>query len=159
MAGRSVNKVILVGNLGQDPELKYTASGQAVANFSLATNERWKDKNGEFQERTEWHRLVCWAKLAETASKYLNKGSSVYIEGRLQTRSWDDKEGKKHFATEVIVQDMVMLGGRGAGQAAGQGAAMGSARAAAAPASDAGSQEPDYSGPSANGVEDEDLPF
>ncbi len=151
MAGRSVNKVILIGNLGQDPELKYTTSGQPVVKINLATNERWKDKNGDFQERTEWHHLVIWAKLAETASKYLNKGSSVYIEGRLQTSSWEDKEGKKQFRTEVIVQEMVMLGGRGAGQ--------GAARAASAPASESGMPEPEFSAPSASGVEEEDLPF
>lgn len=119
MAGRSVNKVILVGNLGKDPELKYTPSGQPVTRFSLATNEKWKDKNGEMQERTEWHNIVCWTKLAEIANQYLTKGSNVYIEGRLQTRTWDDKDGKKHYSTEIIANDMVMLGGRGAAQTAG----------------------------------------
>ncbi len=151
MAGRSVNKVILVGNLGADPELKYTTSGQPVVKVNLATNERWKDKNGQLQERTEWHRLVFWAKTAETVSKYLTKGSNLYVEGRLQTSSWDDKEGKKHYSTEVIVQDMVMLGGRGAGQ--------GASRAAAAPGGDGPSPEPDFSSPSAAGVDDDDLPF
>ena len=91
----SVNKVILVGNLGQDPELRYTPSGAAVTNFSIATNEVWKDKDGNQQDRTEWHRVVLWTRLAEIAGEYLKKGSKVYIEGRLQTRSWEDKEGVK----------------------------------------------------------------
>lgn len=110
---RSVNRVILLGHLGKDPELKYTASGQAVTKLRLATSERWKDKNGEWQDRTEWHDVVLWAKMAETANQYLNKGSQVYIEGRLQTSSWDDKDGKKHFRTEIVASDMVLLGGRG----------------------------------------------
>lgn len=150
---RSVNKVILLGNLGKDPELKYTPSGQAVAKFSLATSDRWKDKaSGEPQERTEWHNIVCWAKLAETASQYLTKGSSVYLEGRIQTRSWDDKEGKRHYMTEVIVNEMVMLGGRGDGQ--GKGAA----RAASSGARASESPEPQYSAPPVE-ITDDDIPF
>lgn len=150
---RSVNKVILLGNLGKDPELKYTPSGQAVAKFSLATSDRWKDKgSGEPQERTEWHNIVCWAKLAETASQYLSKGSSVYLEGRIQTRSWDDKEGKRHYMTEVIANEMVMLGGRGDGQAKGAArAASSGARASEAP-------EPQYSAPPVE-ITDDDIPF
>ena len=97
----SVNKVILVGNVGQDPELKYTPSGAAVTNFSVATNEVWKDNDGNQQERTEWHRIVLWRKLAEVAGEWLKKGKKVYIEGKLQTRSWEDKDGVKRYTTEI----------------------------------------------------------
>jgi single-strand DNA-binding protein len=110
---RGVNKVILVGNLGRDPEIRYTRDGTAVANLNLATTETWNDANGQRQERTEWHRVVAWGKLAEIAKEYLGKGRQVYIEGRLQTRSWDDKEGNKRYTTEIKADQMVMLGGRG----------------------------------------------
>jgi len=105
-----VNKVILVGNLGADPQLRYTQGGTAVANFNLATSERYTNKNGEREERTEWHRVVAWAKLAEICSEYLKKGKQIYIEGRLQTRTWEDQSGVKKYTTEVIAQNMVMLG-------------------------------------------------
>lgn len=105
----SVNKVILVGRLGKDPDLKYTQQGTAVAKFSLATDEQWVDKNGEKQRRTEWHNIVAWNKLAEICQKYLVKGKLVYIEGRLQTQTWDDQEGKKHSRTEIRADNMVML--------------------------------------------------
>jgi single-strand DNA-binding protein len=108
-----VNKVILVGNLGADPTLRYTPNGTAVANFSLATSERFTNKAGEKETRTEWHRVVAWAKLAEICNEYLKKGKQVYIEGRLQTRSWDDQNGNKKYTTEVIAQNMVMLGRAG----------------------------------------------
>jgi single-strand DNA-binding protein len=102
MAGKSLNKVLLIGNLGKDPELSYTASGVAVAKFSVATGERWKDQEGNVQERTEWHNIVAWRKLAEICGQYLKKGSKVYLEGKLQTRSWDDKNtGQKRYATEA----------------------------------------------------------
>jgi single-strand DNA-binding protein len=115
MAGKSLNKVMLIGNLGKDPELSYTASGIAVAKFSIATNERWKDNEGNFQERTEWHNIVAWRKLAEICGQYLKKGSKVYLEGKLQTRSWDDKNsGAKRYTTEVIADDMIMLDGKSA---------------------------------------------
>jgi len=115
MAGKSLNKVLLIGNLGKDPELSYTASGIAVAKFSIATNERWKDAEGNVQERTEWHNIIAWRKLAEICGQYLKKGSKVYLEGKLQTRSWDDKNtGAKRYATEVIADDLIMLDGRGA---------------------------------------------
>ncbi len=110
---RGVNKVILIGNLGRDPEIRYTRDGTAVANLNLATSESWKDSQGERQERTEWHRVVAWDKLAEIAKEYLAKGKQVYIEGRLQTRSWEDKDGHKRYTTEVRADQMVMLGGRG----------------------------------------------
>ena len=109
----SVNRVTLVGNLGRDPELRYTQSGQAVANFTLATNEKWKDKEGNSQERTEWHRIIVWGKSAENCAQYLQKGRSVYIEGRLQTREWEDREGNKRTTTEVVAQAVQFLGGRG----------------------------------------------
>lgn len=109
----SVNKVILIGNLGRDPEVRYTADGVAVANFSIATSEQWKDKNGEKQERTEWHRIVAWRRLGEICGEYLRKGSQVFIEGKLQTRSWEDRDGVKRYITEVVAQAMQMLGSAG----------------------------------------------
>ena len=115
MAGKSLNKVLLIGNLGKDPELSYTPSGIAVAKFSIATNERWKDNDGNLQERTEWHNIVAWRKLAEICGQYLKKGSKIYLEGKLQTRSWDDKNsGAKRYMTEIIADDMVMLDSKGA---------------------------------------------
>lgn len=108
----SVNKVILVGNLGRDPEMRYMPSGDALASFSIATTDNWKDKNGQKQERTEWHRISMFGKLAEIAGEYLKKGSSVYIEGRLQTRKWQDKEGNERQTTEIVADRMQMLGGR-----------------------------------------------
>lgn len=115
----SVNKVILVGNLGRDPELRYIPSGQAVANFTLATNERWRDKDGNNQERTEWHRIVVWGKSAENCAQFLQKGRSVYIEGKLQTQEWEDKDGNKRRTTEVVAQTVQFLGGRGGAESAG----------------------------------------
>lgn len=107
-----VNKVILIGNLGKDPELRYTPNGTAVASFSIATNERWKDKEGNFQDHTEWHRIVAWRKLAETVGEYLKKGSQVYIEGKLRTRTWEDQNGTKRTTTEIVADSMQMLGRR-----------------------------------------------
>jgi single-strand DNA-binding protein len=118
----SVNKVILVGNLGRDPELRYTQSGQAVANFTLATTERFSNRDGDRQERTEWHRIVAWGRTAELCAQYLSKGRSVYIEGRLQTREWEDKEGQKRRTTEITAQTVQFLGGAGGGGAGGGGA-------------------------------------
>jgi single-strand DNA-binding protein len=115
----SVNKVILVGRLGKDPEVRYTPSGSAVANFSVATSENWKDKGGEKQERTEWHNIVVWGKLAEICGQYLNKGKLVYLEGRLQTREWDDRDGVKRKTTEIVASEMVMLGSKGEGGGGG----------------------------------------
>jgi len=111
----SVNKVILVGNLGKDPEVRYGQSGTAVANFTLATNESWNTKEGQREERTEWHRVVAFGKLGEICGQYLKKGKQVYIEGRLQTRSWDDREGNKRNTTEMVATNMVMRGRTGAG--------------------------------------------
>lgn len=113
MARRGVNKVILLGNVGGDPELRYTTSGAGVANFSIATNESWTDKNsGERQERTEWHRIVAWGRLAEICNQYLRKGSKVYIEGRLQTRSWEGQDGQRRYTTEINASEMQMLDSR-----------------------------------------------
>ncbi len=109
MAG--INKVILVGRLGKDPEVRYTPSGAAVANFTIATSEEWKDKDsGQKQERTEWHRIVAWRRLGEICGEYLRKGSQIYIEGKLQTKSWEDRDGNKRYTTEIIAQNMQMLG-------------------------------------------------
>jgi single-strand DNA-binding protein len=120
----SVNKVILIGNLGRDPELRYTQGGQAVANFTLATTERFAGRDGgERQERTEWHRVTAWGRTAELCAQYLSKGRSVYVEGRLQTREWEDKEGQKRRTTEVVALSVQFLGGREGGAGAGAGAA------------------------------------
>jgi single-strand DNA-binding protein len=117
----SVNKVILVGRLGRDPETRYTGGGQAVANFSIATDETYKDKNGERQKRTEWHKIVVWGKQAEIAQQYLKKGSLIFIEGRIQSREWQDKEGQKRTSFEIVATNFRMLGGRSDGAAAGAG--------------------------------------
>lgn len=141
----SVNKVILVGNLGRDAEVRYTPGGAAVATLSLATTEVYKDKEGQRQEQTEWHRVVLWGKTAETLSEYLRKGKQIYVEGRLQTRSWDDKEGKKRYTTEIRGDRVVLLGG-----APGRGSA-GAER-------EDGGHEPARE-PAAAEVSDDDIPF
>ena len=113
MATKSVNKVILLGTLGRDPEVKYTPSGTAVAKFSMATNERYKDKDGNWQDRTEWHNIVAWQRTAEIIAEYVKKGDRLYVEGKLQTSSWEDKQtGEKKYRTEIVVNDMVLVGGR-----------------------------------------------
>jgi len=144
MAGaRGVNKVILIGNLGQDPELRQTPSGTPVATFTLATNEGWTDKDGQRQERTEWHRIVAWGKLAEICNQYLRKGRQVYIEGRLTTRSWEDRQGAQRKTTEIVANQMLMLGGRGPEQGMagpGEGGA------------------PDFAAETVK-IEEDDLPF
>ena len=155
MAGKSVNKVILIGNLGKDPEVKYTPQGTAVAKFSLATNERFKDKDGQWQDRTEWHNITAWARTAEIAGEYLKKGGKVYIEGRLHNHSWDDKEtGQKKYMTEIIVNDLVLLSGRG--ESGGE-----STRAAAAGGNnfDQRAAEPEPAAAAASPISDEDIPF
>jgi len=110
---KDLNKVMLIGRLGQDPELKYTQSGVAVVNFSLATGLKWKDQEGNYQEKTEWHNVKAWRGLAETCSNYLKKGSKAYVEGRLETSSWEDENKKKHYKTEVIIDDLIMLDAKG----------------------------------------------
>jgi len=151
---KSVNKVILVGNLGKDPELKYTPSGTAVARFSIATSYRYKDKNEQWQDQTEWHNVVAWARLAEIAGEYLKKGSKVYVEGRLQTRSWDDKNtNQKRYMTEVVVNDLVLLSGRGEGA----GDDGGRARGTSASTFDQRVAEPEPA--NAGPITDDDIPF
>jgi single-strand DNA-binding protein len=158
MAGKSVNKVILLGNLGKDPEVKYTPSGTPVAKLALATNERYKDKDGQWQDRTEWHNIVLWQRLAEIAGEYLKKGSKLYVEGRLQTRSWDDKQtNQKRYMTEVVASDIVLLGGRGEGA----GESGGFARGASAGGNNFDQRVPEQEPASATSspISDEDIPF
>ena len=147
---RGVNKVILVGNLGRDPEIKYTASGAAIANVTIATTDSWNDKQtGEKVEKTEWHRVVAFQRLAEIMGEYLKKGSQVYIEGRLQTRKWQDQNGQDRWTTEIVANDMQMLGGRGGdagGQQQGSGGGFRKPAAQQQPASD-------------NDFADDDIPF
>src|SRR5215813_5398130 len=127
----SINKVILIGNLGKDPELRYTPGGQAVCDLSIATTDQWTDKSGERKEQTEWHRVVVWGKQAENCSQYLSKGRQVYVEGRLRTRQWDDKEGNKRYTTEIVAQTVQFLGG-GRGEGAPRERSGGGERPAAA---------------------------
>ena len=155
---KSVNKVILIGTLGKDPELKYTPQGTAVTKFSMATNESFKDKqSGEWKERTEWHNIVCWQRTAEVAAEYLKKGRKVYIEGRLTTRSWDDKEtGQKKYMTEVVANDLVLLGDRGG--SGGGGDHEGGARKSSGSGFDQRSPAEDNFAQSTE-ITDEDIPF
>ncbi len=158
----SVNKAILVGRLGRDPETRYTGGGQAVANFTLATDESYKDRTGERQKRTEWHRIVLWGKLAEIAQQYLKKGMLVYIEGRIQTRQWEDKrDGQKRTSTEIVANAMKMLTSKGesaaAGAAAGGGASSGFGRGADPDVE--GGPTPDEAGAQGPEISDEDIPF
>lgn len=154
----SVNKVILVGRLGRDPETRYTGGGQAVANFTIATDYSYKDKNGERQKRTEWHRIVAWRKLAEIVQQYLKKGSLVYIEGRIETREWQDKEGQKRYTTEIIANEMKMLGSKGDGGGGGSygGGSKSEEHDQAGPAEDVAGGAGGHSGPE---ISDEDIPF
>jgi single-strand DNA-binding protein len=153
----SVNKAILVGRLGRDPETRYTSGGQAVANFTLATDESYKDRTGERQKRTEWHRIVLWGKLAEIAQQYLKKGMLVYIEGRIQTRQWEDKrDGQKRTTTEIVGSVMRMLTSRAEGAAAA--ASGGPARSADADVETAGPM-PDENAAPGSEISDEDIPF
>lgn len=114
MAQRSLNKVMLLGNLGRDPEVRYTSSGKAVATFTVATSQRWRDQDGNDQERTEWHRVVAWARLGEICGEYLSKGKPVYVEGRIQSREWEDQDGNKRTTVEIVASDIIMLGSPGA---------------------------------------------
>lgn len=167
MAG-GVNKVILIGNLGADPEVRFTPGGQAVANFRIATSDTWTDKNGQKQERTEWHRIVVWGKLAELCGEYLKKGRQCYCEGRLQTREWTDKEGRKNYTTEVVANAVTFLGGRdGAGAGASGGSGRGSSPRGQAQGNGNGSGYDDYGAPpmgmdeggGQGGGGEEDIPF
>ena len=145
----SVNKVILVGRLGRDPESRFTASGQAVCNFSLATDRSYKDRNGQTQKQTEWHKIVVWGKLAEICQKYLKKGSQIFVEGRIQSRQWEDQQGQKRTAFEIVANEMRMLGSRAEASAAAPSHSAEEPEAHAAP---------DESGPSPE-VGGEDIPF
>jgi len=143
MAG--INKVILVGRLGNDPEVRYTQDGSAVASFSIATSDEWKDKEtGDKKERTEWHRIVAWRKLGEICGEYLSKGRQVYVEGKLQTRSWE-KDGVTRYTTEIVASDVQFLGGRESGAASSQ--------------NQSGVRDTDAGGPSGSGPQDDDIPF
>jgi single-strand DNA-binding protein len=142
MAG--INKVILIGRLGSDPEVRYTPSGVAVANFNIATSEEWKDKDsGEKRERTEWHRIVAWRRLGEICGEYLSKGKQVYIEGRLQTRDWEDRDGNKRYTTEIVANDVQFLGARDSSESARP----------------RGTGSSDFQGGPAQGPSDDDIPF
>jgi single-strand DNA-binding protein len=155
LADRSVNKAILIGNLGRDPELRHTASGKAVATFTVATNRTWTGPDGTAQEGTEWHNIVAWDRLAEICQQYLQKGRKVYIEGRIQTRSWDDKSsGQKRYMTEIVANQMIILDAPGA--ARGEGGAARAPRAERAPGA-AGAAEPEYEFEGDHA--DDDLPF
>jgi single-strand DNA-binding protein len=142
MAG--LNKVILIGNLGRDPEVRYTPGGLAIANFSIATSDNWSNKNGEKETRTEWHRIVAFGKLGEICGEYLSRGKQVYIEGRLQTREWEDKEGIKRYTTEIIASQMLMLGSKDSADTARGSVNM---------------QKPDMPEPSFPNTPDDDIPF
>jgi single-strand DNA-binding protein len=141
---KSVNKVILVGNVGKDPDVKYAPSGIALAKFSLATNERFKDKSGEWQERTEWHNVLAWQRLAEIVGEYVHQGDKLYIEGRLQTSSWEDRNsGQKKFRTEIVARDLVLLGSRDTAE----------------PATDESNEERESVHAGSGEITDEDIPF
>jgi single-strand DNA-binding protein len=150
----SVNKVILVGRLGRDPETRFTGGGQAVANFSVATDETYKDRAGERQKRTEWHKIVVWGKQAEIAQQYLKKGSLVFIEGRIQTREWQDKEGQKRTSFEIVATNFRMLGGRSEAAAAGASGGTGASHGA----EHESMAVEDTAGPETQ-ISDEDIPF
>ena len=144
---KSVNKVILVGNVGKDPEVRYSQSGTPVANFSLATNERFKDRNGEWQERTEWHSVVAWQRLAEIVGEYVARGSKLYVEGKIQTSSWEDRQsGERKYCTEVVARDLLLLGPRGNGEGEHQ-----------RPTHNENEDQPSAAGPGESA--DEDIPF
>lgn len=150
----SVNKVIILGRLGQDPELKYTPGGMAVCNFTLATSESWADKAGQKQERTEWHRVVVWGKLAELCNQYLTKGRQAFIEGSLQTRSWDDKSGQKRYTTEIVAKTVQFIGGQ-----ASTGAGAGREAQSGAPTYDSSMVNQEYDISTDTNFTSDDIPF
>ncbi len=160
----AINKVILIGNLGQNPEIRHSPSGQAICNMNIATNEAWTDKNGQKQEKTEWHRIVVFGKLAELCSQYLSKGRQAYIEGKLQTRSWQDKEGQTRYTTEVVAQTIQFLGGAGASAGTGASRSNGPSQEYGAGASSNagtanGANFPENNFPSEPSFTEEDVPF
>lgn len=151
-----LNKVMLIGNLGRDPEVRSTPSGQNVASFSLATNRKWKDRDGNRQEQTEWHNIVCWGRQAEIAGQYLTKGKQIYVEGRIQTQSWDDKQsGEKKYRTEIVCDRFQMLGGRGDGGYSGGGGSGGDSSGGGGGYSGGSGSPP----ASSSGPDDDDIPF
>ncbi|MEO1246944.1 MAG: single-stranded DNA-binding protein [Pseudomonadota bacterium] len=151
---RGINKVIIVGNLGQDPDTRYMPSGGAVTNFTVATNESWKDKQtGEQKDRTEWHKVAMFGRLAEIAAEYLRKGSQVYVEGKLRTRKWQDRDGNDRYTTEIVADEMQMLGGRGGGGGMGGGMSGGSGGGDPGPGSSPPARKP------APDDFDDDIPF
>ena len=159
MASRGINKVILVGNLGNDPEMRYTSSGVAIANISLATSDSWKDKNtGEQQERTEWHRVVFFDRLAEVVGEYLKKGSQVYVEGELRTEKWQDNQGNDRYTTKIRARNMQMLGGRDGGGSGGGGGGAPPAKSKPAKADKPAADQPPADEPP-SGDFDDDIPF
>jgi single-strand DNA-binding protein len=150
-----LNKVLLIGNLGRDPEMRSLPSGQPVANFTLATTRKWRDKNGQKQEQTEWHRIVCFGKQAEIAGQYLTKGKQIYVEGRIQTKSWEDRQsGEKKYSTEIICDNFQMLGGRG-GDFEGGGASPGGSYGGGG----GGGSYDEPGGYGGGGPDDDDIPF
>jgi single-strand DNA-binding protein len=155
----SVNKVILVGRLGRDPETRYTGGGQAVGNFSVATDETYKDRNGERQKRTEWHRITVWGKQAEIAQQYLKKGSLVFIEGRIQSREWQDKEGQKRTSYDIIATNFRMLGGRADSAAAASASGMGGGTSRGGDDLDAAAHDEPAAPGAGPEISDEDIPF
>ncbi len=160
MAARGINKVILVGNLGNDPEIRYTQAGAAITNISIATSETWKDKQtGQPQERTEWHRVVFFNRLAEIAGEYLRKGSKVYVEGGLRTRKWQDKEGQDRYTTEIVGNEMQMLDSRGAGQGGGTQAPDDFSQSSPPRAAPAAKPAEGGAAPADFGNFDDDIPF
>ena len=162
---RGVNKVIIVGNMGNDPDMKYTTSGTAICNISVATSESWKDKQtGEQHKKTEWHRIVAFQRLAEIMGEYLRKGSQVYIEGKLQTRKWQDQNGNDRYTTEIIAREMQMLGGRGDNQSSGGGRQGSSQRGSGFRKTEDKKPEPDTTpesqpAPADDSFQDDDIPF
>ena len=152
---RGVNKVILVGNLGKDPELSYLPSGQSVAKFSLATSRRYKDKNGELKEETEWHNIVAWGKTGEICAQYLKKGGQAFVEGRIQSRTWEGRDGQKRTSVDIVADQVVLLGGRGeGGGSADRPSRTMAGERAATPHAEEGSQET-----GAPEITDDDIPF
>jgi single-strand DNA-binding protein len=150
---RGINKVILVGNLGKDPEMSYLPSGQSVTKFSLATSRSYKDKSGEMKEETEWHNVVAWGKLGEICAQYLSKGRQAYVEGRIQTRTWEGRDGQKRLSVDIVASDVQMLGGRGEGGGGGTPRTTSGARSSAPPAEEEFDQSPPAD------ISDDDIPF
>ena len=162
MASRGVNKVILIGNLGQDPEIRYMPNGGAVANLTMATSDTWRDKQtGEQKERTEWHRVTLYGKLAEIAGEYLRKGAQVYIEGQLRTRKWQDQSGQDRYTTEIVANEMQMLDGRGAGEGSGMGGGFNGERSQGGgnPPRQQAPRQQEQSPPAGFDQFDDDIPF